>query len=129
MTESKPTPTMKWLAGAAAAIWLVAIGWQQASDLRVPLILQSHYIDRQMERCTGNVALRYECRSAVRIYTQRHAFGHWVGKLSLVFLPPLAIAFVYRRVARRIWDRAEAARKMGYAQRKQAQRLAQAVAG
>lgn len=101
----------KWAVIAIGAIWLLAAGWSQFSEVDTSYFYKSkHYVssaqDRNVQRklakriCKGSFSQRYECRSSIMSTNEWQLFAVWAMKIMIVFGPPLVLHSGYRLAIR-----------------------------
>jgi hypothetical protein len=92
---------LKWCAVAVSVIWIAAAGYGELTKIEMPDDFRSAGYKREAERCAGDFARRYECKSQIIIGNDNSTFYDWVLRLGIVFVPPALIALLYNRVQER----------------------------
>jgi len=80
-------------------LWVVGVGWREFVARGEAGAYRSAY-DRT-PACTGSFRRRYECRSARIIGAENALFFSWGKRIAVVFLPPLALIYLFGKYARR----------------------------
>lgn len=105
MLRMSHSQRIKWLAIAAGAVWIVAAGSQQFS------FSSSHKGYAWVRSgCTGALSQRYNCSQSNMPARDRQIFVSALGKVAIVFGPPLLLAASFHpQVRRRLFRKRRAA--------------------
>ncbi|MEE8275212.1 MAG: hypothetical protein V3R88_11140 [Alphaproteobacteria bacterium] len=105
MLRMSRSQRIKWLAIAAGAVWILAAGSQQfsfsSSHKGYPWVRSG---------CKGTFSQRYSCSQSNMLARDRQTFVRGLGKVAIVFGPPLLLAASFNpQVRRRLFRKRRAA--------------------
>lgn len=102
--------------------WIGAVGWREVV-VRGGLFENSgSFVRSGAPPCSGSFSSRYECRSSRLINSENALFLSWGKRIAVVFLPPLALLYLFGKYARRREDREAERARQAVLKRRRAQR-------
>lgn len=113
-----------WIIALCVA-WIGLVGWREivAGDLFGGSGASSRF---GVSSCSGSFSSRYECRSSRLISSENAVFVSWGKGIAVVFVPPLALLYLFGKYARRREDREAERARRAVLKRKRAQRESEA---
>lgn len=93
----------KWMVTGISLIWMTWAGWDQFGNLSESDIENhsSTSVQERMKDCSGTFKQRYECKENIVIKSGRDTFSAMLGRLSIVVMPPILLAFGLHMLTRR----------------------------
>jgi len=102
MTRDSLRETLRWLGWVALAVWLgLAINHEILQQDPSQFGFRNPEVEAEMKNCTSeDMRLRYECKEQVILASQRRLFLEASGRAVLIFLPPILVWLIARRLLR-----------------------------
>lgn len=109
-----------WIIALCVA-WIGLVGWREIvnGELFESRGATSRF---RVSSCSGSFSSRYECQSSRLISGENAVFVSWGKSIAVVFVPPLALLYLFGKYARRREDREAERVRQAVLKRKRAQR-------
>jgi hypothetical protein len=75
--------------------WFGIVGWSELVEQDPLTAYRDAMIQNKINDCSGDLAQRYDCKSAIMLKVQRDKFIFWMGKLLYVFGPLVVLRLLY----------------------------------
>ena len=110
-----------WMIALCVA-WIGAVGWSEFVVRGDLLAIRGVALRSGASSCSGSFSSRYACRSSLLINSENTIFLSWGKRVAVVFVPPLALLYLFGKYARRRDDREAERARQAVLKRKRAQR-------
>ena len=101
MDSTDSRTKLRWIAMAVSALWISYTLYSEFFAVDPTQYgFKSPEIEQDMKSCTGDFQTRYKCKESLIIDKGHESFIIWMGKMGLIFGPPLALFGALRLMSR-----------------------------
>ncbi|MCZ6861168.1 MAG: hypothetical protein O7I42_12995 [Alphaproteobacteria bacterium] len=110
-----------WIIALCVA-WVGVAGWREFVSHGDLFDIRGTATRSGGSSCSGSFSNRYECRSSRIISIDNAIFVSWAKRIAVVFVPPMALLYLFGKYARRREDQEAERVRQAVLKRKRAQR-------
>lgn len=110
-----------WIIALCVA-WVGAVGWREFVVRGDLFEIRGAALRSGASSCSGSFSSRYACRSSRLINSENKIFLSWGMRIAVVFVPPMALLYLFGKYARRREDKEAERARQAVLKRRRAQR-------